>query len=219
MMQQAELLYQDQYVLAVHKSAGIRSEGTAEHDLPPILKKQCGGDIYPVHRLDRETEGCILYARTKEAAKRLSAAVVRGELHKEYLAVIEGKPEEDSALLCDLLYHDAQKNKSYVVRRERRGVRRAELKYETLSVKQTERGTLALLAVTLHTGRTHQIRVQFASRGHPLVGDSRYGSAERGIPLALLARSLSFPHPMHRGETVSVTASVPQEYPWTLFET
>ena len=218
MMEKINILYRDEYVLVVYKPAGIRSEGTTENDLPAILQAQCGGEIYPVHRLDRETEGCIVYARTQEAAKRLSAAITRNEMHKEYLAVIAGQPEEDSAVLCDLLYHDVQKNKSYVVKRERRGVRKAELSYTTLSVNKAEGGTCSLLSVTLHTGRTHQIRVQFASRRHPLFGDTRYGSFEREIPLALLARTLSFPHPMRKGETVRVTSPVPQRYPWTLFE-
>lgn len=217
-METIDVLYCDGYVLAVYKPAGIRSEGTEANDLPVLLAAQCGGEIFPVHRLDRETEGCIVYARTKEAAKQLSAAITRGELHKEYLAVVEGKPGEESATLSDLLYHDMQKNKSYVVKRERRGVRRAELAYDTLCVKETEQGICSLLSVVLHTGRTHQIRVQFASRRHPLLGDTRYGSTKRDTPLALFARRLTFPHPMHRGETVTVTAPLPRRYPWKIFE-
>ncbi|MGN0982643.1 MAG: pseudouridine synthase, partial [Candidatus Limivicinus sp.] len=125
--------------------------------------------------------------RTKAAAAELSRLVQQGEMKKEYLAAARGCPEQDAGILEDLLFHDQRKNKSYVVKRERKGVKKARLSFRVLA--RTEEASL--VQVRLFTGRTHQIRVQFASRGMPLLGDARYGGG--GGKLALWSVRLSFP--------------------------
>lgn len=205
------ILYEDREILVCEKPAGVLSE---EGGLPELLKAESGAkEIYCVHRLDRETAGLMVYTKTKGAAAKLSAAIAARGMHKSYLAVAAGSPE-DTGELRDLLYRDAKKNKSYVVNRMRRGVREAVLRYE----KCEQREGLCLLQIELETGRSHQIRVQFASRGFPLVGDGKYGSAYRDCPLALFAASLAFPHPKS-GELLSFRAEPPALWPWTLFET
>ena len=142
---------------------------------------------------------------------KLPAAVAERRVTKEYLAVLRGRPAEDAATLTDLLFRDAAKNKSYVVKRMRKGVREASLEYVTLG--STEE--LTLVRVRLHTGRTHQIRVQFSSRGLPLLGDIRYGS-KAPCTTALWSYRMAFTHPV-TGKVVDVTCPPPDAWPWTLF--
>ena len=153
----------------------------------------------------------MVYAKTKRAAASLSAAITAGKLEKTYLAVVPGAPGE-GGVLKDLLFRDASRNKSYVVTRTRKGVREAELRYTRLASRQGWN----LLRVELKTGRSHQIRVQFASRGMPLAGDRKYGSACRDCPLALWSAELRFPHPV-TGEPLFRTLPPPVQWPWTLF--
>ena len=204
------IVFEDSHVLVCRKPAGVLSE---EGGMPELLKAATGADaIFCVHRLDRETSGLMVYARTKKAAAALSAAITAGKLCKDYLAVVQGETPEGGELQ-DLLYRDVKKNKSYVVKRMRRGVREAVLSYETLA----RYDRLSLLRIRLETGRSHQIRVQFASRGFPLVGDSRYGSSYRDAPLALFSAALSFPHPV-TGETLAFESAPPDVWPWTVFQ-
>ena len=204
-----KILYQDRALVLCEKPAGVLSE---EGGMPELLREALGTqEIYCVHRLDRETGGLMVYAKTKQAAAVLSRTIAEGGLQKEYLAVAEGETPE-SGTLRDLLYRDAAKNKSYVVKRMRRGVREAELRYERLAF----RGGMSLLRVRLKTGRSHQIRVQFASRGFPLVGDKKYGSSVRDTGLALWSTKLSLPHP-GSGETLCRELPPPESWPWTLF--
>ena len=192
----ARVLFRDEHIAVVFKPYGMLSEA---HDslpnLPAFLREECGCGACPVHRLDRTTEGLMVYALTPAAAAVLSEAIRSGNLHKEYLAAVEGVPE-DRAELCDLLYYDRARGKSYVVRRARRGVREARLRYERLACAEYEGRAVSLVRIELLTGRTHQIRVQFASRRHPLVGDRRYGSGIAAEHIALCACSLRFPHPV-----------------------
>ena len=191
-----KILFRDEHLAVVYKPYGVLSEDSeSPADMPSLLRGELGCEIYPVHRLDRTTQGLMVYAKTREAAKRLSAMVQRGELEKIYLAVVGGVPNEPSGEWEDLLYFDRRKNKSYVVNRERRGVKRARLCYETLSERVYEGQRLSLLRIRLLTGRTHQIRVQCASRALPLVGDRRYGSQISADTIALCAARLCFTHP------------------------
>lgn len=166
-------------------------------NMPSLLQDALGCDtIYPVHRLDRTTQGVMVYALTENAARRLSAMIQQGKVEKTYLAVVEGVPEETQGEYADLLYFDRRKNKSYVVKRERKGVKQARLQYEVLQTIEHEGQRLSLLKIQLLTGRTHQIRVQFASRKMPLVGDRRYGSHIPADHIQLCAARLSFSHPV-----------------------
>ena len=164
------------------------------------------GEIYPVHRLDQAVGGVMVYARTKQAAAALSRAIQEGRMEKEYLAVLTKPMAEPHGTLRDLLYHDRVKNKTYVVKRKRNGVKEAVLDYETLA--SGAEGTL--IRVHLHTGRTHQIRVQFAARGCPLAGDGKYGG-KCSAPL-LWSYRLSFPDPRD-GRTQTFEKS-PENPPW-----
>ena len=190
------ILYADDSIFVVKKPVGIVSEETTDGTgLADALRAQNGGYIGVVHRLDRGVGGVMVYARTKTAAAKLSAAVQSHALQKIYLAVVHGKPEADRATLTDLLFHDRSKNKTFVVDRPRKGVKEAILDYEVLeTLDHKELGTVSRLKIRLHTGRTHQIRVQFASRGLPLIGDNKYGAKDR-TDIALFCHQLSFPHP------------------------
>ena len=181
--------------------------------MPRLLSEELGGDIYCVHRLDRAVGGVMVYARTAAAAAALSRQIAACQFHKEYLAVVQGRLEEDSAILHDLLFWDRTKNKSFVVKRQRGGVKDAELEYSMLEALPE----LSLLRVILHTGRTHQIRVQFSSRAMPLVGDAKYGSRYRDCALALWSHSLGFRHPA-TGKAMSFAAMPEAVFPWNGFE-
>ena len=203
------ILFSDSAVAVCVKPPGA----DAEKDMPALLEAQLKvPEVLCVHRLDRDVGGVMVYALGKEAAAALSRAIGSGDFQKEYLAVVHGEAEREADTLRDLLFHDRTKNKSYVVRRKRAGVKEAELSYRVCAMAEG----LSLLAVRLHTGRTHQIRVQFASRRHPLAGDAKYGSALRGCGIALFSRALGFRHPV-TGEALCFTASPLGGYPWDLF--
>lgn len=207
-----EILYADAAVAVVVKPAGVLSQGDAEDAMPALLQKQLGGTIFPVHRLDQPTGGVMVYARTQDAAAKLSAQMQSEAFGKEYLAVLDGTPEPAEGELHDLLFFDRQKGKSYAVRRKRAGVKDARLAYRVLAQAEG----LTLVRVRLFTGRTHQIRVQFSSRGWPLTGDGKYGSRNNRCTPALWSAELHFAHPV-TGETLTFRSQPPEAYPWTLF--
>ena len=197
-------------IIVCVKPVGVESENAG---MPALLASQRGlNEVYCVHRLDKGVGGLMVFAKTKFAASRLSACVSSGEMKKEYLAVLPGKPKEDEAVLRDLLFRDSAKNKSNVVKRMRRGVKEAELAYKVLSCSEP----LTLIRVKLHTGRTHQIRVQFSSRGLPLLGDVKYGSTVRSCPIALFSCALSFPHPQ-TCKPLRFEALPEERFPWSEF--
>ena len=184
-----EILEQTPQLVLCVKPVGVRAQGEAEADLPALLKRQLGCEIYPVHRLDQAVGGVMVFAKTAPAAAKLSQAIAGETLQKEYLAVLERSPERAEGELSDLLFHDRTKNKTYVVSRQRKGVKEAKLAYRVLDVQNG----LCLVRIRLYTGRTHQIRVQFASRGMPLVGDGKYGSRKNAAAPALWSYALTLP--------------------------
>ena len=210
-----QILYEDAYLIVAVKPAGILSESEG---MPKLLAGSIGCErIFCVHRLDRDVGGVIVYAKDSATAANFSASIANHTIVKEYLTVVQGLPESPSGTLRDLLFHDAAKNKTYVVSRQRRGVREAALEYRLIAtVQDAVAGPLSLLFVTLHTGRTHQIRVQFASRKLPVAGDRRYGSTLRDCNIALFSHGLSFAHPIS-GETTTLHALPPATWPWTVF--
>ena len=209
-----KILFEDKHLLVVEKSAGILSEPDGSgNDIVTLCSAHTGVECFLVHRLDRGTGGVMVLAKTKLAAGKLSALVSERAFSKEYLAVIKGKPEDTEGIYKDLLFKDSRKNKSFVVSRERKGVKEASLEYRVLeSCDDT-----SLVLIKLHTGRTHQIRVQFASRKMPILGDGKYGSRDNRCETALWSCRLSFKHPI-TGEEVCCTALPPREYPWNNFD-
>lgn len=206
-----EIFYQDKYLIVVYKPYGILSEAhESKLNMPALLGQEIGAKVYPIHRLDRTTQGLMVYAKTEEAARRLSEMLRNGGIEKTYLAVIEGVPAGKEGRLTDLLFFDRRKNKSFVVKRERNGVKRAELDYSVLSSGEIGTSAVSLLKIRLLTGRTHQIRVQFASRKMPLVGDRRYGSRISADEIALCSAELSFKHPF-TGEALAFRYEPKQE--------
>ena len=184
-----EILYQDTQIVAAVKPVGPDSE----HAFPAMLLEALGGEIFPLHRLDANVGGVMLYARTKAAAAKFSKLIQEGQLVKEYVALVHGTPPE-AGDWQDLLWKDARKNKVFVVDRERKGVKAARLEFTRL-----KEGETSLVRIRLHTGRSHQIRVQFSSRGFPLVGDHKYGSRAKETAPMLHSCCLTFPH---KGQTM-----------------
>ena len=180
-----EIIYSDKNIAVCIKPIGIDSELL----VPGELIKTLGGEIYTVHRLDLNVGGVMVYARNKKTAAELSRAVTDGTMIKEYIATVHGTPP-DADRWVDMLFKDSRKNKVFVVTRERKGVKRAELEFEKI---RQDKDT-ALVKIRLYTGRSHQIRVQFASRGFPLVGDHKYGSRDgKDVPM-LFSYRITFPY-------------------------
>ncbi len=192
-----DLLYFDTDLAVCVKPTGVLSEGEGEGCMPYLLSlelKEKGIDSKPfvVHRLDRETSGIMVFALNSKTAAELSLSSQNKDMEKIYHAFCVGVIEKDSDVLEDLLFYDRKRGKSFIVDRERKGVKRASLEYTVLERFEDR----TFLEIELHTGRTHQIRAQFASRLHPLCGDRRYGApAEFGNKLCLCAVKLSFTHP------------------------
>lgn len=195
-----EILYSDKHIAVLVKPVGLDSEA----EVPAALKEQLGGEVFPIHRLDKNVGGVMIFARTKQAAAELSKAVQEGTMVKEYMAMVHGTPPERGDWE-DLLWKDSKKNKVFVVKRQRGGVKKARLEFKRISA-----GEESLVRIRLYTGRSHQIRVQFSSRGFPLVGDHKYGSrSEKNEPMLFSCR-ITFPW---RGE-MKVFEKLPE---WAYF--
>ena len=159
--------------------------------MPLLLRERLGGDVFPVHRLDVNVGGVMVFARTKQAAAVFSRLIQEGSFQKQYLALVHGVLPPEGRME-DLLWKDPARNKVFVVQRERKGVRSAALQYRTLETPAPDQ---TLVEITLETGRSHQIRVQFASRGCPLWGDHKYGARDEEKYPALLSWRITFPWP------------------------
>ena len=219
MAEALNVLTRDRFFAVCAKPPGVLSEAGKPGSLPDLLGAflRAQGeqpDVFVVHRLDREAGGLTVLARTPWSAAKLTAAINEGAFEKEYLAVLRGKPEQTEAELEDLLFHDSRVNKTYVVKRPRVGVRPAKLAYRVLAEAEENGKPLTLVRVRLYTGRTHQIRAQFSSRGLPLWGDARYGGGGGG--LALWSCFLSFPHP-RTGYRTRFFLPPPDTAPWNGF--
>lgn len=188
-----DILYSDNNLIVCIKPIGLDSE----KQVPDKLKDEFGGDIYTVHRLDLNVGGVMVYGRNKQTASSLSKAIQDGTMIKEYIATVHGTPDEKGDWE-DLLFKDSRKNKVFVVKRMRKGVKKARLEYVRLT-----KGDTSQVRIKLHTGRSHQIRVQFASRGFPLVGDHKYGSKSKETTPMLFSCKLTFPY---KKETVAFEA-------------
>ena len=206
-----DILFEDGQIAVIVKPAGMASQLTPRgNDCVTALRAHTGGEIFAVHRLDTPTTGVMVYAKTKKAAAFLSKEIAEGRFQKEYLALVHGRPEDPSGNMEDWLFKDAR-NKTYVVKRERKGVKKAILSYETLQTRADETyGTLSLVRIRLQTGRTHQIRVQFASRKMPVLGDGKYGAKDNAPFLGLACCRLTFRHPA-TGEEMTFT-HMPAEF-------
>ena len=211
-----DILYEDKYLIVCRKAPGVPSQPTPNgaQDLLTMLKTRYN-TVYPVHRLDTPTGGVIIYARTSQAAAEFSRLVQDHALfQKTYLAILPSAPNPPAGTMRDLLFHDKHVNKAFVVNSKRKGAKEAVLDYETL-VTATDGHTL--LRVLLHTGRTHQIRVQCASRGFPLVGDGKYGNREKAPFAALWASRVAFIHPFTKKPVTFEALPDTNPYPWSLF--
>ncbi len=234
------MLYEDDMLLVVQKPARILSQPANDNacqDMATLLterQRQLYGQKTPyigvVHRLDCGVGGLMVYAKKSDAAGCLSRCMADGMFRKEYLCVTEGMPPQSAGTLTDLLFRDMRQNKVFVVDRQRHGVKKAELSYETAAICSTEEKTFSLLRVRLSTGRSHQIRAQLSHIGVPIVGDGKYGAHEKptdACPIALFSCHLSFPHPAclirkkkrpDTGQVIDLSvypdAAV---FPWSLF--
>lgn len=209
-----DILYMDEDIIVCVKPPRVLSTDEPG-GLPELLRRQLGdekADIRTVHRLDRATSGLMVLARNAGAASELSRQIREEGIGKEYLAVVHGScPDRGS--MRDLLFRDKARKMTFVADCPGKGVQEALLDYETLG----RRDGLSLVSVVLHTGRTHQIRCQFASRGLPLVGERKYAQGDDQCQLALFSYRLSFTHP-GSGDTLSFSRKPPEEYPWTLWK-
>ena len=200
-----DIVYADERIVVAVKPAGVIATDTKRGGMPALLRQSLGTEcIRTVHRLDAPVSGLMVCARSAYAAGELSRQIREGQFEKEYLAVVRGVPSPAEGQMTDLLGRDREKRLTFVAR----------LDYRVLAV----RDGLALVRIRLHTGRTHQIRVQFASRGWPLAGDRRYGvEGDEVFPIALWSYRLSFLHP-ETGEAVAFEKTPPEIEPWVKFE-
>ena len=209
-----EVLYLDEDILVCIKPPRVLSTDEPG-GVPELARQELGqpqADMRTVHRLDRVVSGVMVLARSAQAASELSRQIREGSFQKEYMAVIHGSPAQDQGQLRDLLYRDKARRMTMVAQEPGKGVQEALLDYQVLG----RREGLSLVKIRLHTGRTHQIRVQFAGRGMPLVGERKYSTLEDDCQIALWSHALGFVHPT-TGKPMSIRKQPPREYPWELF--
>ena len=208
--EQVKLIYTDDSVVVAIKPARVLS--TDEPGGMPELVRQTLGtqDVRTVHRLDRVVGGLMVLARNGAAASELSRQIREDEFEKEYLAVVHGEPEADAGRHCDLLLRDKARKMTFVATEPGKDVQPAALTYRVLKKKNG----MSRVRIRLETGRTHQIRVQFASRGMPLVGERKYSDMQDDCEIALWSCFLGFTHPI-TGDKLEFYMDPPEVYPWT----
>ena len=205
-----EIIYADKDIVVCVKPARVLSTDEPG-GLPDLLRAELGtNDFRTVHRLDRVVSGLMVVARNAAAASELSRQIRENTFEKEYQAVIHGNPENESGTLRDLLGRDKARKMTYVASEPGKDIQEAVLDYWVLA-KNAE---TARVRIRLHTGRTHQIRVQFASRGMPLVGERKYSERNDSCEIALWSYRLGFQHP-RTSKKMEFTHEPPREYPWT----
>lgn len=208
-----EILYLDQDIVVCIKPARVLSTDEPG-GLPDLVREALGApkaDIRTVHRLDRVVSGVMVLARNAKAASELSRQIREDEFEKEYLAVVHGRPEKDAGTLTDLLYRDKARKMTMVAETPAKGVQEAILDYQLIS----SGAGFSKVNIQLRTGRTHQIRVQFASRGMPLVGERKYSTLEDPCEIALWSHRIAFTHP-DTGKRVEFSQNPPECYPWNI---
>ena len=206
-----ELVYVDDDILVCLKPARVLSTDEPG-GVPDLCREALGNpkaDVRTVHRLDRVVAGLMVLARNAKAASELSRQIREDEFEKEYQAVVHGQAEE-KATLVDLLGRDKARKMTFVAAEPAKGVQEAVLDYWLLA----KNDDMSRVQIRLHTGRTHQIRVQFASRNMPLVGERKYSERNDPCEIALWSCRLAFTHP-RTGERMEFTHEPPQEFPWT----
>lgn len=218
------VIYEDNHLLVVEKPVNILSQGDDTNDkdmvnlLKDYVKKKYNkpGNVYIglIHRLDRPVGGVMVFAKTSKAASRLSEQVRNKTFNKTYLAIIHGNMKSGKDTLKDFLYKNKKTNMVTVVKKNHKDAKEAELDYKILNFKEN----LSLVQVNLKTGRSHQIRVQFSSRKHPLYGDQRYGKEinKVGQQIALWSNKIELYHPTTK-EKMEFTCHTPDKYPWNIF--
>lgn len=207
-----ELIYVDEDIVACIKPARVLSTDEPG-GLPELVREALGdmtADVRTVHRLDRVVSGVMVLARNAKAASELSRQIREDKFKKEYLAVVHGHPEAKVGTLTDLLVRDKARKMTMVAAEPGKGVQKAILDYRVLNRAEA----MSRVQVILRTGRTHQIRVQFSSRGMPLVGERKYATPEDSCEIALWSHRIGFTHP-GTGEWVEFSKEPPQAYPWT----
>ena len=210
-----EICYQDADILVCVKPPRVLSTDEPG-GLPALLRETLGepqADIRTVHRLDRVVSGLMVLARNRTAASELSRQVREGIFEKRYWAVLHGIPEREADTLCDLLGRDKARKMTFVAQEPGKGIQEASLSYQRLASREDA----SLVEVRLHTGRTHQIRVQFASRGYPLWGERKYSTLNDSCEIALFSHQLGFFHPK-TGEWMTFTHEPPSDFPWNLLQ-
>lgn len=220
-----KVIYEDNHIIVVEKPPNIPSQGdkTEDTDMLTIIKEYLKekynkpGNVYLglVHRLDRPVGGVMIFAKTSKAASRLSNQVREKVFKKEYLAIVDGKPEKNKGTLENYLLKNEKTNTSKIVKENTPGSKYAKLDYEVL--KYNEEIDLSLLKILLHTGRHHQIRVQLAGMGHSICGDQKYGTRGRGKQISLWAYKLTIEHPITK-ESMTFT-DIPEPIgPWVMMK-
>lgn len=213
-----EKLFEDKHICVLVKPVGMlsQSDESGDESVVSVLESE-SPYVGVVHRLDRGVGGVMVYAKDKQSAGKLCAIVGDKELFsKSYLVVCHGKPEEQNGEMHDLLFKDSHLNKSYTVDRMRKGVKDASLEYSLVAYNEAH--DLSLVKVKLHTGRTHQIRVQFSSRKMPLAGDKKYGAKDNFKNIGLFSSNLSFAHPITKRMVDCGALPDYSAEPWSIFE-